>query len=58
MSSLIDKLPLPEFKIEQLKDLQVEVFPTREVQVDNSPDLCWTKQAAPFDCLFRQQIVN
>ena len=54
----IQKLPLPEFEVEKLEDLQIVVFAAGEVLVDDASHLFRAKQAAFIDGLFGEQIVN
>ena len=49
---LVDELTMPQLEIQQLENLQVEVFTTRQVQVDDPSHLLWTKEAAPPDRFF------
>ena len=50
--SLVDELTMPQLEIQQLENLQVEVFASRQVQVDNPSHLCGLKEAAPPNRFF------
>lgn len=44
--ALIHELPLPQLQIEQLKNLQIEVFPAGEVGINYAAHFFRSKQAA------------
>src|SRR6476620_4250815 len=58
LKALINKPPLPDLKPQQLKHLQVVVFPTGGVGIDYPFNFVRTEYPAPFDCLLGEKIVH
>ena len=55
---LVNKFSVPQFKVEQLKDLQVIIFAAGEVGFHYPLDLGRPEESALFHGLFREKILN